>query len=116
VKRGTRICIAFVAGLVKRGGRDAGIFDRAEAREYQLSGEIDGSNVEVFDAERRCRFSGSLPTLVDYGTNARVYLDFDDNRFSGYDHASGHRFHGVVTSHSVAFHDDGNALPFIYIL
>ena len=59
----TRACVAYVAGRAIGGGSGSHVYDHSQSRHYTVGEEVKGMNVNVYDYERRCNFSGTLPPL-----------------------------------------------------
>ena len=113
---GTRACIAYVAGRVISGSGGSTVYDYSQSRHVSMSGSIDGNTIGVYDHNRGCHFSGTLPSLYDYGTRAHVSLEIDGSQFNGYDYAGRHHFSGSVSGSSVQVYDYGESKHFSYAL
>jgi hypothetical protein len=112
---GTRAYIAYVAGRLVTGRATDHLFDLSRAKHLSLSGSVEGE-VNVFDFERRCRFTGTLPSLFDYGCNTRITLKIDGNRFSGFDLRAAHLFAGAIEDNQVRLYDYGVSRKYSYLL
>jgi hypothetical protein len=113
---GTRACIAYVAGRLISGRAADHLFDMSKAKYLNISGSIEGAEVNVFDFERRCRFTGTLPSLFDYGCNTRITLKIEGSRFSGFDLRAAHLFAGSMEDNQVKLYDYGVSRKFSYQL
>jgi hypothetical protein len=112
----TRACVAYVAGHAVKGGHSSHIYDYSRGRYVTLGGSVTASSVSVFDYERHCYFSGSLPSLFDYGRRAHLSLSIRGKGFSGFDYGSRHHFSGSVNGNSVTLYDHGESKYFSFSL
>ena len=110
----TRACIAYVAGKLISGSGSSSVYDYSRSRHISISGSVDASHVGVYDHDRGCHFSGSLPNLYDYGRSAHISLNINGNQFSGYDHGDSHHFSGLVNGSSISIYDNGASMHFNY--
>ena len=92
------------------------LFDMSRARYLNLSGSIEGAQVNVFDFERKCRFTGTLPSLFDYGSNSRITLEIEGSRFSGFDLRAAHLFAGSMEDNQIKLFDYGVSRKYSYLL
>ncbi|SAL16817.1 hypothetical protein AWB71_00670 [Caballeronia peredens] len=114
--KGTRACVAFVVGnIIGNAGRNS-VYDYSRSTHVMFSGTVDGQNVNVYDHERSCHFSGSLPQVYDYGTRAHVNIEINGSDFSGYDFGAGHHFNGKVSGANVQLYDFGASKYFNFQL
>jgi hypothetical protein len=107
-----RLC----AGRVISGSAGSSVYDYSRLRHLNISGSIDENAVGVYDHERSCPFSGTLPNLYDYGTKAHLTLTIKGNSFDGYDYGGKHHFSGSVSGSSVSIYDYGEERHFSYSL
>ena len=112
----TRACVAYVAGRAISGKACSYVYDYSQSRHYSVSGGVEGRNVSVYDHERRCHFSGTLPSLYDYGRSAHVNIDIKGNQFSGDDFGNSHHFSGTVNDSSISLYDYGTSQNYSYTL
>jgi hypothetical protein len=110
----TRACVAYTAAKLISGGGSSSVYDYSQSRYVNVGGSVSKSHVGVFDYERGCHFSGSLPNLYDYGRSAHVSLQIDGNSFSGFDYGDSHHFSGTVNGNSVSLYDYGEGRYFSY--
>ncbi|WP_063897285.1 hypothetical protein [Caballeronia zhejiangensis] len=103
--KGTRACVAFVVGSVIGSPGRTSVYDYSRSTYIQFGGTVDGENVNVYDHERGCHFSGTLPQVYDYGTGAHVSIEINGSNFSGYDFGAGHHFNGTVNGANVQLYD-----------
>jgi len=113
---GTRACIAYVAGCAIAGVTSHQVLNKTDNVTIRLKGSIRGKSVEVFDYERNCKVMGTLPNLVDLGTNTRVSLEISGKTFSGEDKTEGVYFTGTVEGKAIKVHDYGLRRDFFYEL
>lgn len=113
---GTRACVAYIAGRVISGATGSYLHDHTEARQLNIGGTVHGKRIGLYDYERKCGFSGSLPYLFDDGTSAQVILDINGDLFEGRDGASGHQFSGSVVGSLISLRDDSSGQCFKYSL
>jgi len=116
MQQGTRGCVAYVAGRVVSGTEGTSIFDYSRSKHVSFGGSIDGDSVSVYDYERKCHFSGSLPSLYDYGTQAHVLINIKADSSDGYDYKSQKHFSGSVSGSSVSLYDYEESKHFSYTL
>jgi hypothetical protein len=111
---GTRICIAFIVGRIISAKMASHIYDYLESRYISIGGSVINNNVNIYDYDRGCYFSGIIPNLYDYGTRAHVQLKINGNQFSGYDYNDGHHFSGSISGNSITIYDYGQSKYFSY--
>jgi hypothetical protein len=80
----------------------------------EASAALSPATVNVYDYERSCYFSGTVPSLYDYGCGAYVQLNVRGVDFSGYDYGAGHYFSGRVSGRSVSVYDYGDGRYYDY--
>lgn len=102
---GTRACVAAAAMMAVNGKSISSIYDYSAGGHRSVGGQISGNNVSIYDHQRSCHFSGSLPSLYDYGTGSHVQLTVSGKNFTGYDYATGNHFSGSVSGTSVNLYD-----------
>lgn len=112
----TRACVAYVAGKTSTGSGSSHVYDYSQSRHVSVSGSVTGRCVSVYDYDRGCHFSGTLPQLYDYGTGAHVSIEMNGNQFTGYDYGAGHHFSGSVSGSSISIYDYGESQYFNYSL
>jgi hypothetical protein len=113
---GTRACIAYVAGRVVSGATTSYLYDHTEARRLNIGGTVRGDRVGLYDYDRKCSFSGSLPYLFDDGTSAQVLLEISGAAFGGRDGASGKQYSGSVLGSLISLRDHISGQSFKYSL
>lgn len=113
---GTRACVAYVAGRVISGSGGSHVYDYSQSKHISIGGSINGNSVGVYDYDRGCHFSGTLPQLYDYGTSAHVSIQVNGTQLTGYDYGSGHHFSGTVNGSSISIYDHGESQHFSYSL
>ena len=109
-----RACIALIAAGVVKNRLSDSVYDYAQSKHVSISGRISGKNVEVYDYDRKCHVSGTLPDLYDYGRKRHVSLEMKDNKFSGYDYGQGKHFEGSVSGNSISIYDYGCSSYYSY--
>jgi hypothetical protein len=114
MNNGTRACIAYIAGCIISRQSSSHIYDYSQSRYINIGGNITENNVGIYDYDRGCHFSGTLPSLYDYGRNAHLQLKINGNQFSGYDYGDGHHFSGTVSGRSITLYDYGESQHFGY--
>ena len=75
-----------------------------------------GNRIGLYDYERKCNFSGTLPHLFDDGTSAPVILEISGALFGGRDGASGKQFSGSVFGLQISLRDHASDQRFLYSL
>jgi hypothetical protein len=110
----TRACVAYVAGKLISGSSSTSVYDHARSRHIRFSGSVAGSHVRIYDHDRGCHFSATLPNLYDYGRSAHVSLKINGAEFKGYDYGDGHHFSGAVKGSAVSVYDSGESTHFNY--
>lgn len=111
---GTRVCIAFIVGRIISAKMASHVYDYSESRHISIGGSVIDNDVNIYDYDRGCYFSGKMPSLYDYGTGAHVQLKINGNQFSGYDYNDGHHFSGSVSGNSITIYDHGESKHFSY--
>ncbi|MFM0160678.1 hypothetical protein [Paraburkholderia sediminicola] len=111
---GTRVCIAYVAGRIISGRKRGHIYDFGRSKFILFSGSVDDKKANVYDHDRGCHFSGTLPSLYDFGGSHHVSIKIDGSRFSGYDFGASHHFNGTVRNATVSVYDFGASSFFTY--
>jgi len=111
---GTRACVAYVAGCAISGVTSHQVLDKTQNVTNRMKGSVKGKVVEVFDYERSCKIMGTLPSLIDLGTNTRISLEISGKSFSGEDKTGGVYFTGTVEGKGVKVHDYGLRRDFLY--
>ena len=114
MNNGTRACIAFIAGRIISSKIASHIYDYLKSRYINISGSVTNKNVNIYDYDRGCYFSGSIPSLFDYGTSSYVELKINGNKFSGFDYNDGHYFSGSVNGNSITLYDYGESKHFSF--
>jgi len=112
----TRACIAFVAGKVIGSSGGSHVYDYAQSRHLNVGGNVSQQNVNLYDYERSCHFTGKLPQLYDHGTGFHVTLEIVGRVFKGYAYDSGTHFSGQVNGSSISIYDFGAGQHFNYSL
>lgn len=112
----TRVCVVYVAGALINGKNGSAVYDYSQSKHISISGSVTQSNVNVYDHDCGCHFSGAPCNLYDYGRGAHVSLTINGNHFSGYDYGDGHHFSGTVNGNSVSVYDHGASIHFNYSL
>jgi hypothetical protein len=112
----TRACVAYVAGRAISASGGSHIYDYSQSRRISIGGSVNGPIVNVYDYDRGCHFSGTLPQLYDYGMSAHVSIEINGTQFKGYDYGAGHHFSGTVNGSSISIYDYGESRHFKYSL
>jgi hypothetical protein len=111
---GTRACVATAALMAINGKNVSSVYDYSASEHRNVGGQITGKNVSIYDYQRSCHFSGSLPSLYDYGTGNHVQLTVSGKSFNGYDYDTGNHFSGHVTGNSVSIYDYEDSQNYSY--
>jgi hypothetical protein len=101
----TRRAVAYIAGRLVRGSAAAAVYDYAEERHVNFTGEVSAQHVNVYDYEQRCNVSGAPSSLYHYGNRRYIELNVAGMQFSGHDGASGRHFNGNVRGNGVTVYD-----------
>ena len=101
---GTRACIAYIAAELN-GSNSSSVFDYEQSKYINISGDVNSTNVNIFDYGRGCYVTGSPSNLFDYGVGAYIQLNISGSQFSGFDYHSGNHFNGSVSNNSVSIYD-----------
>ena len=76
MKSDSRACVAYIAaGLC--GTNSSFVYDYSKAKYKNISGDIQSSNVSIYDYDRGCYISGSPTNLYDYGNNSHIQLNMN---------------------------------------
>ncbi|OCS82268.1 hypothetical protein [Caryophanon tenue] len=87
-------------------------YSHAEGAYHLFLGEVDSTNIKVYDYNAQCYFSGAVTNgiakLYHYGVSSYVEINFNyvDNSFKGYDYNSNNHFSGNFNGNSVALYDN----------
>ena len=101
---GARRAIAYIAGRICTGSDAAGVLDLETGEHAEFEGRMD-DEIALYDHSRHCLVGGQLPELFDGGTHASINLEFSDDSFSGFDHASNHYFGGRTVAYGEDAHE-----------
>lgn len=112
--KGTRACVAYVAGRLVSGVETGSIYDHSESKHVSISGEVYSKRIAVYDYGRNCHFSGNPPNLFDYGTSSHLTLNVEGARFDGYDFHGKSHFSGSVSGGNVDVYDFAESRHFSY--
>lgn len=112
----TRACAAYVASQFISPFQKSTIYDQSRSKYLDFSGFWEGQKIDLYDHDRDCYFSGTLPELYDYGIDSPVRLEISGNQFSGYDYQNNQYFSGVVNGFEISLYDHGESKQFNYRL
>lgn len=110
----SRACVAYVAAALISERQASSVYDYSRSRQISISGSVDELQVAIYDYDRGCHFSGSLPNLYDYGRSSHISLNINGNQFTGYDYGDSHHFSGIVNANSVSIYDYRESSHFSY--
>ncbi|MFZ5507556.1 MAG: hypothetical protein ACOY7P_18885 [Pseudomonadota bacterium] len=79
VSPGVLACIAYAAARVALGPCASQVFDHARNALARVGGTVSGGRVGLYDYDRGCNFSGTLPELWDDGERVRIVLHVGDD-------------------------------------
>src|SRR5437899_7397265 len=96
MKPHVRKAVAFIAAKAASGSGRSTIYDYDQSAHFHLSGTVVESRVTVFDHERGCRITGTLPSLFHHGDGHHIQLNLEDGKFRGFDYGSGEHFSGSI--------------------
>lgn len=71
----TRARIAYVAGKAISGAGGSHVYDNSQSRHVSIGGSVNSGSVNVYDYDRSCYFSETLPQLYNYEISAHVSLE-----------------------------------------
>ena len=71
---GLLACVAYAAARVALGPCASQVFDHSRDRLVRIGGTVKGDRIGLYDYDRGCNFSGTLPELWDDGERAQIVL------------------------------------------
>ena len=114
----TRACIAYIAGRLVSGKISSSVYNYASGRRIGVSGTIQPSRVNAFDQDELCHVSGNgidgKYSLYHHTQCHHIELEFNGERFKGYDYGTGSHFHGSVSGCSICLYDFEESSHFNY--
>jgi hypothetical protein len=119
MKQHTARVVAAIAGSLATGQSPTAIYDFADSKHHQLSGDFGPDAVNVYDYTEKCHVtgerSGGQLSLYHYGNGKHITLDDNGNGdFSGYDYDSQMHFTVSVSDASISLYDYEHARHFDY--
>ncbi len=115
-----RTCIAYVAGRLITGRVASSIYDKSQARDIGIDGDVTQDSVKVFDQDRGCYLSGlgdkNSYELYDFGGMYYIELIISGNSFEGYDHGTPGLFKGEMNGDEITMYDDAFSASFSFVL
>jgi hypothetical protein len=105
MKHHTRRAVAYIAGRFISSLASSAVYDYKDSKHYSFSGNVDKSQVAIFDYDEGCHIGGSLSGVYHYGNSQHVSLDIKGNNFTGYDYGESQHFSGVVNGSSISIYD-----------
>ncbi len=104
MNQGTRRAVAYIAGRLCTGSAATAVFDPGTGHHVSFAGEV-RPRIAVYDHSRNCLIGGAPSAIHDAGTGSYLNLEISEGSFSGFDHASNHRFGGRVDGDDVWIFD-----------
>ncbi len=101
----TRACIALIAASICNDQNYSSIYDYTQSKHLNINGNADSNHVSIYDYDRGCYVQGSPESLYDYGNNAHIQLNINNQQFSGYDYHTSSNYSGNVNGTSVSIYD-----------
>lgn len=105
----TRRVVAYIAARIISGKTASSIYDYELSKYFNISGEVNDVNVNVYDYDQSCYVSGSRSSgeysLYHYGNRKYIDLKINGQNFDGYDYDSKKHFSGNVNTNSISLYD-----------
>lgn len=105
----TRALVAAIAGRAITRASGNHIYDHGLGAHRCIGGQVEYPTVRVYDFDRGCHITGTLPSLYDFGRSAHLRLNLEGDGFRGYDFASSAHFNGRVSGKRVTLYDFGSS-------
>lgn len=109
----TRAAIACIVSGSKK-GQIAAVYDFKQSKHIIFSGSISNASVSIYDHDRGCHITGTIPGLYDHGIGGHIQLTINGNAFKGYDFHSGSHFSGTINGTNISIYDFQESTHFNY--
>ena len=114
MNQNTRACIAYIVGRIVNNGNPTAVYDYSQSKSINISGKVSGSYVNIYDHERACVVSGTLPELYDHCLSASILLNLQGAKFQGHDYGEHNDYTGSISGKTVSIYDFGESANFQY--
>lgn len=101
----TRRAVSYIAGRIVSNVISSSIYDFQKSKHYFFSGQVENSQVSIYDHEEQCHISGNLPSIYHFGNGNYITINTLGATFKGFDFDTSSHFSGTVTGRNVSIYD-----------